>query len=340
MNDRQFRLPRKESKPETNDAVTGALSRADLKRLKANTQDSSVQQTDAISADELDGLRRHGQREQVGRLPRPQDRDVSATESISREQLAELTKRGEPNQVGRLPGPAAPRKSRFGREKKSSRPRSLLRELGIVVAIALVLSVLVKTLLVQPFWIPSGSMENALVRGDRVVVSKLTPGPFDLKRGDVVVFSDDENWLESPNVERSAIANAIVKPLQFVGLYPEGDDHLIKRLIGLPGDSVSCVPGERMKINGQPVSEPYLYSGDEACDEPFDIVVPQGRAWVMGDHRSGSSDSRAHDEESGGLQGSIPIDSITGRAVAIVWPLDRMGGLSNFSSTFDKVPNS
>lgn len=306
MSDRQFRLPRR-SMDDQQEARTVGLSRSDYRRLVADTQ----------------------------RPEETPDPSNASTESISAEQVEQMRRKGQAEPVGKLPARPDP---------EPRRRHSLLRELGIVVGIALVLSMLVKTFLVQPFWIPSGSMENTLVRGDRVVVSKLTPGVFDLKRGDVVVFSDDEHWLETPNVRRSAVANIIVKPLQFVGLYPEGDDHLIKRLIGLPGDEVSCRPGGKLTVNGVALDEPYIYPGDGPCtdasgNENWDIVVPPGRAWVMGDHRGGSADSRAHDNDSGGPDGSIPLDSITGRAVAIVWPLTRMDGLGNYSSTFDKVPN-
>lgn len=313
MSDRRFRLPRRDDDPEF--TATAELSRAAYRKLVTDTRPAAPEQP-------------------APEQPEP-DPATASTESISTEQIEQVRRKGNPEQVGRLPArPAA---------KQRRRP-SLLRELGIVTGVALVLSMLVKTFLVQPFWIPSGSMENTLVRGDRVVVSKLTPGIFDLKRGDVVVFSDDEHWLDTPNVKRSAVANVIVKPLQFVGLYPEGDDHLIKRLIGLPGDRVSCTAGGKLTVNGVALDEPYLYPGDGPCTdaagvEDWDIVVPAGKAWVMGDHRGGSADSRAHDQESGGKLGSIPLDSITGRAVAIVWPLGRMDGLGNYSSTFDKVPN-
>lgn len=290
--------------------------------------------------------------------PRSEASDGDVTTEFTDEQLSQVRRRGQrQQQVGLATGddhvPLTRRALRGDdasdpdREhgdadsngSRSGRKRSAVREFAVVIGIALILSMLVKTFLLQPFWIPSGSMENTLVRGDRVVVSKLTPGVFDLKRGDVVVFADDEHWLDAPNVQRSMVADAIIKPLQFVGLYPEGDDHLIKRLIGLPGDHVTCTPGGKLTVNGDALNEPYLYPGDQPCQDAFDIVVPAGKAWVMGDHRSASGDSREHDDGSGGRLGSISISSITGRAVAIVWPLDRMGGLSNYSSTFDKVPN-
>ncbi|WP_244328493.1 signal peptidase I [Yimella sp. cx-51] len=365
MSDSQFRLPRRTPR-DSADQPTTPISREELAALgRQDAHDPAAADTGSMSREELDALLQRGRREQVGRLP-----DAGRTEGISRAQVEDLRRRGTAEPVGRLPDAASPQTRADRRsvatdapstenrrwwqrkpavtavtekqdeEATAKKKTSLLREVGIVVAIALVMSMLVKTFLLQPFWIPSGSMENTLVRGDRVVVSKLTPGLFELERGDVVVFSDDEGWLDTPNVKRSALANVVVKPLQFVGLYPEGDNHLIKRLIGLPGDRVSCTPGQPMQVNETPVQETYLFPGDQACQEPFDIVVPPDRLWVMGDHRSASSDSRAHDEDSGGKRGSIPISSVTGRAVAIVWPVDRMGRLNHHSSTFDKVPTS
>ncbi|AKU18855.1 signal peptidase I [Luteipulveratus mongoliensis] len=222
------------------------------------------------------------------------------------------------------------------KEPKHGRTFVLVRELAIVTVIALTLSLVVKTFLMQPFWIPSGSMNNTLVRGDRVVVSKLTPGPFDLKRGDVVVFSDPDNWLD----EAPPNPGPLLKGMEFVGLYPAGDNHLIKRLIGLPGDHVVCCDSKkRITINGAPIEEPYVMPGKAPSDDPFNIRVPEGRVWVMGDHRDDSADSRYHDDGTG-AEGSVPISKITGRAVAIAWPLGRMGWLSDYPKTFDKVPSS
>lgn len=224
------------------------------------------------------------------------------------------------------------------RTARRSRPWTLVRELAIVVVVALVLSLGIKTFVAQSFWIPSGSMENTLVPGDRVVVSKFTPGPIALQRGDVVVFHDPGHWLDLPNTKRSGLSGAVVSSLQFLGLYPSGDNDLIKRVVGLPGDQVKCCNTQgQLVVNGVGLSEPYIYPGGGTDQKKFSVTVPSGRVWVMGDNRGDSADSRFHDDGSG-RTGSVPESDIIGRAVMIVWPVDRMSWLSNYSSTFDKVP--
>lgn len=217
-----------------------------------------------------------------------------------------------------------------------------VKEVALVLVMAMVLSFVVKTWFLQAFFIPSGSMENTLLVGDRVVVSKLTPTPIDLERGDVVVFEDPGGWLGTapPVDERTGVDRVVHDVLVFVGLLPsESEDHLIKRVIGLPGDRVVCCDAERrLTVNGVAIDEPYIHPGDVPSSMTFDITVPQGRIWVMGDHRSDSEDSRFHDPSGNGSDGSVPIDDVTGRAVAIVWPFDRFGWLSDHPSTFARVP--
>jgi signal peptidase I len=217
-----------------------------------------------------------------------------------------------------------------------------VKEFAIVVGMALVLSFIVKTWLLQAFYIPSGSMEDTLRINDRVIVSKLTPGPFDLRRCDIIVFGDPGDWVEATVQQEHGTAMTLVRDaMMFVGLLPDdAENHLIKRVIGLPGDHVVCCDaGGRITINGQPVKEPYLKPGVAPSDQNFDITVPRGRVWVMGDNRSGSSDSRFHDAPSDdGSLGSVDERLIVGRAVALVWPLDHLTWLSNPSSTFRNVP--
>ncbi|MFC7491799.1 MULTISPECIES: signal peptidase I [unclassified Knoellia] len=217
-----------------------------------------------------------------------------------------------------------------------------IREFVVVVAMALALSFVVKTWLIQAFYIPSGSMEDTLILNDRVVVNKLVPGVVDLQRGDVVVFEDPGDWLSSvPEVSHGPVRDGVERVLSFVGLLPNtSDNHLIKRVIGLPGDRIACCDAQgRLTVNGVPISEPYIKTGDVPSSITFDITVPEGKVWVMGDHRSDSEDSRFHDPDGTGAEGSVPIDHITGRAVAIVWPFARGGWLGSPETTFDKVPN-
>jgi signal peptidase I len=218
---------------------------------------------------------------------------------------------------------------------------SVLREAVIVIALALVLSLVVKTWLMQAFYIPSDSMQNTLLKGDRVIVSKLTPGPFALNRGDIVVFEDPDSWLgPTVPVQRGAVSSAVHDAVTFVGLLPTDEgNHLIKRVIGLPGDHVVCCDKQhRLTVNGTPINEPYLKPGDAPSEQPFDVTVPAGRVWVMGDHRSDSADSRFHDDNSGGRNGSVPEDLIVGRAVSVVWPVADWSWLGRSADTFKSVP--
>ena len=219
----------------------------------------------------------------------------------------------------------------------------VLRESVIVIGMALLLSLVVKTWLMQAFYIPSESMENTLVKGDRVIVNKLVPSPMTLKRGDVIVFEDPDHWLPAPiPPQRSPIASAVNSTLVFVGLVPTDEgNHLIKRVIGLPGDHVVCCDSKkRLTVNGAALNEPYLYPRDAPSEESFNITVPAGRVWVMGDHRSLSADSSPHDENSGGVKGSVPESLIVGRAIAVVWPVEHWAWLSDSSDTFAKVPTA
>lgn len=223
---------------------------------------------------------------------------------------------------------------------------SFIREVLIVVGLALVLSLVLKTWVVQSFWIPSGSMENTLRVNDRVVVSLFTPRFSDLERGDIIVFSDPGGWLGvQPPAEapRTGLPHALEQGLTWVGILPQDSgDHLIKRVVGLPGDHVACTGGGApITVNGTPVEEPYLHPGSAPSDTAFDIRVPADRVWVMGDHRDDSADSREHDHPSdNGTDGSVPVDDVVGRAVAVMWPLPHLTWLGDGEGAFGSVPAS
>ena len=226
--------------------------------------------------------------------------------------------------------PASP--SRRRRTEK----KSFLRELPGIVITALVISVLIKTFLVQAFYIPSQSMENTLLVDDRVLVNKLVDKPDEIRRGDVVVFHDPGGWLSSGEVEDSnGIRGAIRDALVFVGLAPAvGEEDLIKRVIGVGGDTVACCTKGKLTVNGVPIDEPYLHPGVKPSSEPFEVEVPEGKLWVMGDYRSLSQDSRAHQGLPGG--GFVPVEDVIGRAFTIVWPLGRAELLER-PETFDNA---
>jgi signal peptidase I len=229
------------------------------------------------------------------------------------------------------------------RAAASSRPRGLwhaIREVVSVAAIALVISFLIKTFVMQAFWIPSGSMEQTLLIGDRVLVSKIQAGPMDIDRGDIVVFEDPGGWLPPTTpVDRGPILNPVVQVLEFVGLAPVAQgNHLIKRVIGTGGDQVVCCDAQgRMSVNGKTLEEEdYLFPGDEPSQTPFDVTVPEGHVWLMGDHRSNSRDSRGNDDGSGAT-GSVPEDNVVGQAMVLVWPLARAEWFDN-PATLSEVP--
>ena len=203
--------------------------------------------------------------------------------------------------------------------------KSFMRELPGIVITALVISVLIKTFLVQAFYIPSGSMENTLLVNDRVLVNKLADKPDEIHRGDIVVFRDPGGWLNGPQTaSRGGLLGLVRDGLVFVGLAPAaGEEDLIKRVIGVGGDTVACCDDQgRVTVNGVPLDEPYLFPGDKPSENDFKPVkVPAGELWVMGDHRSVSEDSRAHRTQPG--QGFVPVSDVIGRAFTIVWPINR-----------------
>lgn len=212
---------------------------------------------------------------------------------------------------------------------KKDKKGSFWRELPVLVVVALVLALIIKTFVVQAFYIPSESMENTLLVNDRVLVNKLVYHTRDIERGDVVVFSGVDSWdSEVPYEEPSNPVSAFFRWIGTAfGVIP-GEKDYIKRVIGVAGDRVRGTGADgRITVNGVPLDEKsYLYPGDVPSREPFDVTVPKGAVWVMGDHRSVSQDSRAHQGDAGG--GTIPVANVVGRAFVIVWPFSRATTLS------------
>ena len=198
---------------------------------------------------------------------------------------------------------------------------SLLKELPILVIVALVVSLFIKSFLVQFFYIPSGSMENTLQIKDRVAVNKVPFISNNIKRGDVVVFRDPDNWLPeivdySTNQYVAKAKNALVT----VGVLPNpAKQYLVKRVVGVGGDRVvCCTKDDNLTINGVEVVEPYIFAGNKPSEMKFDVTVPKGKLWVMGDHRGASADSRYHQDDIN--KGFVPLSKVTGRVVGVIWP--------------------
>ncbi|WSA40926.1 signal peptidase I [Streptomyces sp. NBC_01808] len=217
--------------------------------------------------------------------------------------------------------------------------RSFWKELPILILVALVLALIIKTFLVQAFSIPSNSMQNTLQVGDRVLVDKLTPWfGAEPERGEVVVFHDPGGWLnEAPSSDSGPVLEGIQKGLSFIGLMPSAEEQdLIKRVIAVGGDTVECKGVGPVKVNGKALDETsYIFPGDTPCeDNDFGPVkVPEGKLWVMGDHRQDSLDSRYHEKSPD--KGFVDEDLVVGRAIARAWPIDRWGTLP-VPGTFDQ----
>lgn len=232
-----------------------------------------------------------------------------------------------------------------GRGRKRSSPWLFLRELLVVLLIAVTVSFLLKTFIVRAFYIPSTSMESTLQINDRILVDQLSPHWNDYERGEIVVFSDPGGWLpfRPSGPARPPLVEGFDRLLTFIGLSTaDSEDHLVKRVIGLPGDHVVCCNAlGQITINGVPVDESSfikLPSGDDRASQiPFDVTVPEGAFWVLGDNRHRSQDSRAHQEGPGG--GFVPLDSVVGRAFVMIWPLTRFGDVGAHTEVYLGVPD-
>lgn len=211
-------------------------------------------------------------------------------------------------------------------QKEPQRP--LWRELPVLFVVAGLLAVLTRSLVFQAFRIPSGSMENTLEIGDRVLVNKVVFHFRGIQRGDIVVFNGAGSWDPSgPPPSSDPLLRGYHDVLRGTGIESDGTDY-IKRVIGIPGDHIVCCKADgRITVNGVPLSESsYLYPGNSPSDQRFNVTVPPGRVWVMGDHRGDSEDSRYHPSAPG--DGSVAESKVVGRAFVILWPPSRMRPLS------------
>ncbi len=229
--------------------------------------------------------------------------------------------------------------------RRRRRRGSFLRELPVLLIIAFGLAVLIKTFLVQAFFIPSGSMEQTLhgcpgCSGDRVLVNKLTYRFRDPRPGDIVVFRGPESW--TPEAQFAQPTNPVQRILRAVGsavgVAPPGEKDFIKRVIAVGGQTVQCCDRQgRVTVDGRSLTEPYVFVSDPEGYRPAPfgpVTVPQGRLWVMGDHRDQSADSRAHIADTD--QGTIAVDDVIGKAFVIVWPPSRwitLGSPATFATS-------
>jgi len=224
-------------------------------------------------------------------------------------------------------GAAPPPEPAGGEPKEEPEPRgksrglSFLRELPVLLLVAFVLALLIKTFLVQAFYIPSQSMEPTLMVGDRVLVNKLVYDFHPPRRGDVIVFQDPH---PGPQPDRNPVSAFWHWLIQGLGVSTDPQKDFIKRVIGLPGDTVKMENGA-VFVNGKPLDEPYLSPNKDF--RPFaQVTVPADTLFVMGDNRPDSNDSRY------GL-GFIPEDKVVGRAFVIIWPPSSIRWLSGIHSS-------
>ena len=170
-------------------------------------------------------------------------------------------------------------------------------------------------------------MQNTLQINDRVAVNKVPFISKSIKRGDVVVFRDPANWLPTPADETSG--NVIIakakEVLVFAGVLPNpAKQFLVKRVIGVAGDTIICCDNSGgLTINGKKTTEPYIFAGNKPSEMDFNVTVPAGKIWVMGDHRGASADSRYHQDDVN--NGMVPVSKVTGRVFAIIWPFKNFG---------------
>lgn len=210
---------------------------------------------------------------------------------------------------------------KHARAKKQGNPfwRGV-REVVVIVVVALALSALIRAFLLQAFYVPSASMEDTLRPGDRIIASKITTNVSGVKRGEIVVFKDPGTWLPEPLPPADDWRTTLKKGLTFIGVLPsDSGDDLVKRVIGIGGDRVACCDADgRIVVNGVALDEDYIVGPTDQVR--FDVTVPSGGMFVLGDNRGDSRDSRYHLDQN---DGSVPETNAVGRVVLVVWPFDR-----------------
>jgi signal peptidase I len=222
------------------------------------------------------------------------------------------------------------------RKRKHAKKGSLLRELPVLLLIAFVLALIVKTFFVQAFFIPSGSMEETLhgctgCTGDRVLVNKVPYWFGEPEPGEIVVFKGPDTWTPEVSVEDPSnwFTGALLWLGRAVGVAPPSEDDFVKRVIATEGQTVQCCDTEgRVTVDDVPLDEPYIHENTPLESREFGpVTVPEDRLWVMGDHRSASADSKAHMSDQ--YSGTIGVDDVIGKAAVIVWPVSRFGLLES-----------
>jgi signal peptidase I len=216
---------------------------------------------------------------------------------------------------------------------------SLLIDLFVIIGSALVLSLILKTFLIRSFFIPSGSMMNTLQIDDRIIVNQLVPDLIPVERGDIVVFKDPGGWLgtieEQPKDFFASTAEFFLSAFGLAA--PDSSQHLVKRVIGISGDNVVCCDADgKLQINGVSITEPYIADGVKPSETEFNVTVPEGSIWVMGDNRPNSEDSRYHLELPS--KGFVSKEYIVGKAFVLSWPFAHWTWLGNYPDVFKDVP--